>query len=171
VEQAFKVFHEKVLGVPAFIALMYTKFHLNIGIVITFVIICIFPTALLILFIPEGLEIKWGLVYVVSLLVLMIFSYRYYWIITFLNFIFESKRFRYPVIDYMEKNINYRLYAYVMMIIIYIVYNFNLFSGSFVKLDMENDMMILKEVFVTFIAIDSGIQIYSQQKNTKETPK
>ncbi len=61
-----------------------------------------------------------------------------------------------------------RIYTYVIMITVYISYNFFTFSNinlNFLPLGMLN---ITKEVFVTFVAIDSLIQITLNKQEKKQ---
>ena len=49
--------------------------------------------------------------------------------------------------------LNNRMICYGLMLGIYVLYNLNYFVGDVFNLDSEENFSVIKEVFVTFIAI------------------
>ncbi|MDJ1473917.1 hypothetical protein QBX67_00275 [Bacillus sp. LS15-K4] len=111
-----------------------------------------------------------GIIYIVSLLSVLFFAYKSNLVMRFIIDTFKTKLFR----NYLNRYTNTastRMFTYIMMIIIYISYNFLIFSKinlSFIPSEMLN---VIKEVFVTFVAIDTLVQIIltKQQAKTGES--
>ncbi len=111
-----------------------------------------------------------GIIYILSLLSVLFFAYQSNLVMRFIIDTFKTKLFR----NYLNRYTNTaftRIFTYIMMIIIYISYNFLTFSKinlNFIPSEMLN---VIKEVFVTFVAIDTLLQIIltKQQAKTGES--
>lgn len=106
-----------------------------------------------------------GIIYILSLLSVLFFAYKSNLVMRFIIDTFETKLFR----NYLNRYTNTaftRMFTYIMMIIIYISYNFLTFSKinlNFIPSEMLN---VIKEVFVTFVAIDTLVQIILTKQQT-----
>jgi hypothetical protein len=104
-------------------------------------------------------QYRQGIVYILSLLSVIFFAYKSNLVMGFIIESFKTRLFR----TYLERYTNTaftRMYTYFLMIAIYILYNFLTFSNvnlNFIPPEMLN---VIKEVFVTYVAIDSLLQIY-----------
>lgn len=107
-----------------------------------------------------------GIIYILSLISVLFFAYKSNVLMRLILESFDTKLFR----KYLDRYTNTaftRKYTYIMMICIYISYNFLTFSPitlNFIPSEMLN---VIKEVFVTFVAIDSLIQILINNKLKK----
>lgn len=112
-------------------------------------------------------EYKQGIIYITSLLSVILFAYRSNIIMRYIIETFKTKLFK----KYLERYTTVtftRIYTYIFMITIYISYNFLTFSNinlTFIPTEMLN---VIKEVFVTFVSIDTLIQIIVSQKNPQQ---
>ncbi|MCY7758704.1 hypothetical protein [Bacillus inaquosorum] len=107
-----------------------------------------------------------GIIYIISLVSVLFFAYKSNILMGFLINILKTKLFK----NYLDNYTNIaftRIYTYIFMITVYISYNFFTFSNinlNFIPLGMLN---VTKEVFVTFVAIDSLIQITLNKQEKK----
>lgn len=114
-------------------------------------------------------QFKQGIIYIISLISVLSFAYRSNVVMRYIIESFKTKLFK----IYLERYTNTaftRMYTYMIMIAIYISYNFLAFSNinlNFIPTEMLN---VIKEVFVTFVAIDTLIQIIlnKQLEKTRE---
>jgi hypothetical protein len=108
-----------------------------------------------------------GIIYILSLVSVLFFAYKSNLVMRFIIETFKTKLFR----NYLDRYTNTaftRMYTYMIMIAIYISYNFLTFSNinlNFIPSEMLN---VIKEVFVTFVAIDSLIQIILNKQPEKQ---
>ncbi len=93
----------------------------------------------------------------------MIFAYKANKVENFVVYLYGS--YSTDALKKINQKIDYRFLTYIMMISIYIFYNLVVFSGYNVSASIIDSFTVLKEVFVTSIAIDSALQIYSSNKN------
>ncbi|WP_416655766.1 hypothetical protein [Bacillus amyloliquefaciens] len=108
-----------------------------------------------------------GIIYILSLVSVLFFAYKSNVLMGFLINILKTKLFMNYLHNYTNVALT-RIYTYVIMITVYISYNFFTFSNinlNFLPLGMLN---ITKEVFVTFVAIDSLIQITLNKQEKKQ---
>ncbi|OAZ67430.1 hypothetical protein SRCM100169_01136 [Bacillus siamensis] len=108
-----------------------------------------------------------GIIYILSLVCVLFFAYKSNVLMGFLISILKTKLFMNYLHNYTNVALT-RIYTYVIMITVYIFYNFFTFSNinlNFLPLGMLN---ITKEVFVTFVAIDSLIQITLNKQEKKQ---
>lgn len=104
-----------------------------------------------------------GIIYMLSLLTVLFFAYKSNLLMRLILESLKTKLLRKHLEKYTNLNFT-RLYTYVFMIFIYITYNFLTFSNitlNFIPSEMLN---VIKEVFVTFVAIDTLIQILINKK-------
>lgn len=157
-----KKIYDLIFEFPITFILKLLLLQTNVFMIVMFIVICLIPVGLTVAIIPEDWQFKWGTVYVVSLLVLLIYSYKSQWIMSFLNYIFNNGiRDKQLLVKTLDK-VNPRIFSYSMMIIIYVIYNFDTFSNS----SLEIDINLMKEVFVTFIAVDTLIQLFKKDTIT-----
>ncbi|BCC10832.1 TPA: hypothetical protein ACLBZV_000943 [Bacillus cereus] len=163
--------YKNIFGVP-FIAFIY--FHYMLAPVLTVMMFLgiYFLPSMLILTLGETYVVieqyEQGIIYIISLLSLLFFAYKSNKLMEFMIKTFNTKLYK----NHLEKYSNIaftRMYTYMIMIIIYISYNFLTFSHinlDFIPSEMLN---VIKEVFVTFVAIDSLMQIIlNKQKKQKQ---
>lgn len=112
-------------------------------------------------------QYKQGIIYILSLASVLFFAYKSNVLMGFIIETFKTKLFK----NYLDRYTNTaftRMYTYIIMIAIYISYNFLTFSNinlNFIPSEMLN---VIKEVFVTFVAIDSLIQIILSKQHEKK---
>lgn len=107
-----------------------------------------------------------GIIYIISLLSVLFFAYKSNFVMRFIIDTFKTKLFRNYLNIYTNTAFT-RIFTYIMMIIIYISYNFLTFSKinlNFIPSEMLN---VIKEVFVTFVAIDTLVQIILTKQQLK----
>lgn len=103
-------------------------------------------------------QYRLGIVYLLSLLSIVLFAYKSTYVMRFVIDMYKTKFLKKQLFNLSNQSFT-RILAYLSMITIYIFYNFLSFSDlelDFVPFEMVS---VVKEVFVTFIAIDSFIQI------------
>jgi len=110
-----------------------------------------------------------GVVYVLSLLSVLFFAYKSNNIMRFIMEVFQTKFLKQQLNKYTKASLT-RLYTYIIMIVIYILYNFLTFSGVRITFLPSETLYVIKEVFVTFVAVDSLIQIGINKKQDIENP-
>ncbi|RHW36680.1 hypothetical protein D1B33_09775 [Lysinibacillus yapensis] len=161
--------YNKILVIPAigFIYFQYT--FAPILSIILFLGIYFLPS-LLFLRLGEKYSIleqySQGIIYILSLLSVLFFAYKSNLVMRFIIESFKTKLFR----NYLKKYTNTaftRMYTYMIMIAIYISYNFLTFSNINLNIIPSEMLNVIKEVFVTFVAIDSLIQIYLSKQHSK----
>ncbi|WP_438317266.1 hypothetical protein [Sporosarcina sp. FA9] len=161
--------YKKVLALP-FIGFIYFQYLIApVLTIIMFLGIYILPS-MLILKLGETYPIieqyKQGFIYILSLLSVLFFAYKSNVLMRIFVEMFNTRLFR----KYLERYTNTsftRKYTYLIMIAIYISYNFLTFSNinlSFIPSEMLN---VIKEVFVTFVAIDSLMQVYLNKQHVE----
>ncbi|MFJ8066102.1 hypothetical protein ACIQYS_15865 [Psychrobacillus sp. NPDC096426] len=147
----------KLFVFPIMILALIMRYYMNVGAGLLFLMFYILPTAMIVQFVPNSFEMKMGLIYIVNVLAVVIFTYKAEWVIKLIEYTFD--KFQPRIFNKFAKKVNYRIVTYGMMIGIYVLYNFNLFSNNIMQFKIDLDITLIKEVFVTFIAIDSLIQI------------
>lgn len=112
-----------------------------------------------------------GILYLINILTVLLYAYFGDTLMKVLFILFKIKFFKNIILKEIITKKNVRIYTYITMIVIYIIYNFCVFS------DVKNIFIypidsfnIIKEVFVTFVAIDTLIQIFktNQKNNSKK---
>lgn len=111
-----------------------------------------------------------GIIYLLSIISVLFFAYKSNVLMRFILESFDTKLFRKHLDRYTNTTFT-RKYTYIMMIFIYIAYNFLTFSPITLKFIPSEMLNVIKEVFVTFVAIDSLIQISinNQHKKSEKT--
>jgi len=111
-------------------------------------------------------QYRLGIVYLLSLLSTVLFAYKSTYVMRFVIDMYKTKFLKRQLFNLSNQSFT-RVLAYLSMITIYIFYNFLSFSDLELDLVPFDMVSVVKEVFVTFIAIDSFIQIIikKEQKN------
>lgn len=107
-------------------------------------------------------QYKFGVVYILSLFSIVLFAYQSTYVMRFVIDMHKTIFLRKQLFNLSNQSIT-RILAYLSMLIIYIFYNFLSFSN--IELDYISFEMVsvVKEVFVTFIALDSIVQIITKE--------
>ncbi|MEY9865379.1 hypothetical protein ABIE66_000758 [Peribacillus sp. B2I2] len=165
--------YNKILSIPAIVLIYFMYIIAPILSILLFLGIYFLPS-MLFLRLGESYPIleqySQGVIYILSLLSVLFFAYRSNVVMGFIIESFKTKLFR----NYLERYTDpafTRMYTYMIMIAIYISYNFLTFSNinlNFIPSEMLN---VIKEVFVTFVAIDSLIQIILNKQHEKQEKK
>src|SRR5699024_10837378 len=103
-------------------------------------------------------QYRLGIVYLLSLLSTVLFAYKSTYVMRFVIDMYKTKFLKRQLFNLSNQSFT-RVLAYLSMITIYIFYNFLSFSDLELDLVPFDMVSVVKEVFVTFIAIDSFIQI------------
>lgn len=105
-----------------------------------------------------------GIIYVVSLISVLLYAYKGNRAMTFFIDTFKTVFARDILIRYSSQFYT-RVISYFLMILIYVVYNFDYFSGGGIVGFLPTELLtVIKEVFVTFVAVDALIQIIRIKK-------
>lgn len=101
-----------------------------------------------------------GFLYIINVITVLLFAYYGDNIMNKLFEIFKVNSFRDKIVYvFMTKKL-IRAYTYFVMVAVYIVYNYCVFNNIPTILGYQPDNFnVLKEVFVTFVAVDTMIQI------------
>ncbi|MCI3146188.1 hypothetical protein C5137_07590 [Bacillus cereus] len=161
--------YKKVLVVPA-IGFIYFQYIITPIITVIMFLGIYFLPSMWILKLGETHAIieqySQGIIYILSLLSVLFFAYQSNLVMRFIIDTFKTKLFRNYLNRYTSTAFT-RMFTYIMMIIIYISYNFLAFSKinlNFIPSEMLN---VIKEVFVTFVAIDTLVQIILTKQQAK----
>ncbi|EOQ17199.1 MULTISPECIES: hypothetical protein [Bacillus cereus group] len=166
--KVFSFIYRKVLVLP-FIGFIYFQYIITPIITVIMFLVIYFLPSMWILKLGETHAIieqySQGIIYIISLLSVLFFAYKSNLVMRFIIDTFKTKLFRNYLNRYTNTAFTRRI-TYIMMIIIYISYNFLTFSKinpNFIPSEMLN---VIKEVFVTFVAIDTLIQIIVSKQQT-----
>src|SRR5699024_5124149 len=118
--------------------------------------------------IPISEDYSQGVVYILSLLSVLFFAYKGNKIMLIVMKLFQTKILKQQLNKY-TKTFLTRLYTYLIMIIIYVLYNFLTFSDIHITFLPPENLNGIKEVLVTFVAIDSMIQIIIKRQQYFQT--
>lgn len=161
---------KKILVLP-FISFIYFQYIIAPVLTVIMFLSIYFLPSMLILNLGETHPIleqyKQGIIYILSLLSVLFFAYKSDVLMGFIIETLKTKLFR----NYLNRytNITYtRMYTYIIMIAIYISYNFLTFSNINLNFIPSAMLNVIKEVFVTFVAIDSLIQIIISKLHEKK---
>lgn len=135
--------------------------------VMTFLLLFFVPIVItdMLIVAPYGL----GIVYILCSLIVVAFAYKGNWIMEKLVFNLTKVEYGKNILGKYTQQRFTRLMSYVLMVTIYMFYNFLSFSGiSLEGIFQETILEVILEVFITFIAIDSAIQLYNHY-NIKDT--
>ncbi|WP_281217272.1 hypothetical protein [Lysinibacillus capsici] len=158
-----KKIYDKIFEFPINAMVKFYQLQTNISMVGMFFVVCLMPVGLSVAIIPNSWAFKFGLVYVISIAVLLLYTYKTQWILKLIDFTFNVPKRNKWMFEKLYKKNNPRIIAYSIMIIIYIIYNFDSFSNNYLGIDIN----LVKEVFVTFIAIDTLIQMFIGKATSK----
>ncbi|WP_131101683.1 hypothetical protein [Bacillus sp. SYJ] len=163
----------KILGFPILLVILVQYYLAPIVTIVMFIVFYISPTAVFLnlsnvfSFLNPYLG---GIIYLVNVLAVLAFAYFGNSIMKFVMSTFKTKLAK-GELDKYSTVMYTRIYSYVLMIVIYVIYNFMSFSNSNLLgiLPIE-PVSVIKEVFVTFVAVDTLIQIFLNKKeNTQST--
>lgn len=162
----------KILGFPILLVMLAQYYLAPIVTIIMFIVFYVSPTAVVLnlsnvfSFLKPYLD---GIIYLVNVLAVLAFAYFGNSIMKFVMSTFETKLVK-DVLDKYSTVLYTRIYSYVLMILIYVIYNFITFSNSNLLgiLPIE-PVSVIKEVFVTFVAIDTLIQILLTKKENTQS--
>lgn len=165
----FSFIYKKVLVLP-FIGFIYLQYIITPIITVIIFLGIYFLPSMWILKLGETYAIieqySQGIIYIISLLSVLFFAYKSNLVMRFIIDNLKTKLFRNYLNIYTNTAFT-RMFTYIMMIIIYISYNFLIFSKinlNFIPSEMLN---VIKEVFVTFVAIDTLVQIILTKQQAK----
>ncbi|MBJ8085071.1 hypothetical protein JDS82_28570 [Bacillus cereus group sp. N14] len=171
VENKFIIGAIKILGLPLFLSMMARHYLTPIFTIMMFTVFYFFPTALVLnlsnifTFLNPYLD---GIIYLVNVFTVLIFAYLGNKVMQFIMSTLRTEIAK-DVFDKYFTVLYTRIYSYVLMILIYVIYNFMAFSQSdLLKALPIEPVSVIKEVFVTFVAIDTLIQILLNQQENKK---
>lgn len=139
--------------------------------VLTFILFYFAPTLVLQL-INEYFNIDFlysdGLLYLVNVLTVLLYAYYGDKIMNYSFELFEVDVFKEKILTFAMTKRLIRIYAYSIMILIYAMYNYSTFNNKseIFGQSLEN-FNVIKEVFVTFVAVDTLIQIIKTKANSQ----
>lgn len=170
VKKKFVTYIMNVLGFPILLIMLAQHYLAPIFTIIMFVGFYIVPTALILNlsnfygFLTPYLG---GIIYLVNVITVLVFAYFGNKIMELIINTFKTTFIK-NVLDKYSTVFYTRTYTYVLMVIIYIIFNFISFSKEdlFSFLPIE-PVSVIKEVFVTFVAVDTLIQILLNKKQQK----
>jgi len=159
-----------VLGFPLLIVFATQYYLAPIITILLFLGFYIVPTSLILELSNLNSNITpilGGIIYLVNVFAVLIFAYFGNKVMLIIIDTFKTK-FKKDLLDKYSTVLYTRIYTYVLMIIIYIIFNFISFSKenilSFLPVE---PVSVIKEVFVTFVAIDTLIQIFLNKKQER----
>lgn len=98
-----------------------------------------------------------GIVYILSLLSVFFFAYKSNVLMKFAIKMFKTRLFKHYLYSITSIQLT-RMYTYIIMVVVYILYNFFNLSNINLPFIPFETLNVIKEVFITFVAIDSLIQ-------------
>lgn len=159
--------YNKILAIPAFVLAYYIYIIAPILSIVLFLGIYLLPSLLFLKLVeiyPGLSQYSEAIIYILSLLSVLIFAYKSEIVMRISIDNFRPKLFR-DYLDRYSKSSFTRIFTYIMMIIIYIIYNYLTFSDINLNIIPSEMLNVIKEVFVTFVAIDTLIQIIAEKKS------
>lgn len=162
----------KVLGFPILLVMLVQYYLAPIVTIMMFIVFYVSPTAVVLNLSNVFSFFKpylGGIIYLVNVFAVLAFAYFGNSIMKFVMSTFKTKLVK-DVLDKYSTVLYTRIYSYVLMILIYVIYNFITFSQSdLLKVLPIEPVSVIKEVFVTFVAIDTLIQILLTKKENKQS--
>lgn len=109
-----------------------------------------------------------GLLYFLNVLTVLLYAYYGDKIMHYSFNLFEVDVFKEKILTVAMTKRLIRIYAYSIMILIYAIYNYSTFNNmtEIFGQSLEN-FNVIKEVFVTFVAVDTLIQIVKTKANNQ----
>lgn len=156
---------EKILSFPLVLLLYIVNMFSPLFVILLFVFLYFVPSLLLLIIIeqyPSAARFSTGIIYLLNTSIVVVYTYAGNKIMNILIALFEvhfskEKLSKYSTVLYMRK------IAYFVMIMIYLIHNFLLFSNISIGL-----LNVTKEVLITFIAIDTFLQLTPNQNSASE---
>lgn len=167
VENRFIKYFINILGFPLLLLIYLQKVAAPLLTIFLFAGFYIIPTYLVIGLTEYFIILKphlGGIVYLTNIITVLVFAYFGNHIMKFMIFSLDTRLIKNIIIKYTEV-LYTRIYSYALMIFIYVTYNFISFSDyEFSSIIPLSAVSVIKEVFVTFIAIDTLIQLLGNRK-------
>ncbi|WP_283746222.1 hypothetical protein [Bacillus cereus] len=162
----------KILGFPILLIMLVQYYLAPIVTIIMFIVFYISPTAVVLNLSNVFSVLKpylGGIIYLVNVFAVLAFAYFGNGIMKFVMSTFKTKLVK-NVLDKYSTVLYTRIYSYVLMILIYVIYNFISFSNSnLLRILPIEPVSVIKEVFVTFVAVDTLIQILLNKKENSQS--
>ncbi|WP_163971821.1 hypothetical protein [Oceanobacillus halotolerans] len=158
----------KVLIIPVILFVKIQYFIAPILTILSFLIIYIFPAQIILIIVniyPALKPFSEGFVYLISIVSVLLFAYKGNSVMKFIIDIHKPKLYR-ELLQRYSITIFTRITTYTIMILIYVIFNFVEFSNIQIVIFSKDLLNVIKEVFVTFVAIDSLIQIINRKTPT-----
>ncbi|WP_223554648.1 hypothetical protein [Lysinibacillus sphaericus] len=163
----------KILILPIVILIYYQYLFAPFMAIIMYISIFIIPP-LLVNLLSENIPIfniyQEGLIYLLSLITVLLFAYNSNTLMRFINSTLKTKFLKKLLEQYTDTNYT-RIFTYTIMIGIYITYNFLSFANIKFTLVPNEMLNVIKEVFVTFVAIDTLLQILISKRGWDKKKK
>jgi hypothetical protein len=168
--EKYKIIHlifDKVLSLPVIVIFKFQYFAAPILSATMFFALYFLPS-LIILNVSNAFplisQFVEGIIYIVSLISVLLFAYKGNKVMAFFVETFNTI-FAREILHKFSSPYYTRLISYVLMICIYVIYNFDYFSGGGIIRFIPTELLsVIKEVFVTFVAVDTLIQIIVNNK-------
>lgn len=157
----------RILVFPIRVLLIYHSFSSFILSLFLFVFIYLMPSLLFLKlneFYPVIEQYSLGIVYILSLISIFFFAYKSSFVMNRL-IAFTKANFLVEFLNYISDESFTRKLTYLFMVIIYILYNILTLSGLTLSLLPNEILVVIKEVFLTFIAVDSLREVVRKNKD------
>lgn len=165
--KVLSVVYNKILSIPIIFVFKIQYVAAPVLSTIIFIALYFTPSVMILKisdFFPYITPYVEGIIYLVSLISVLLFAYKGNKVMAF---IIESFRtiFAKGMLHRFSSSYFTRVISYILMILIYVIYNFDYFSRNTIIGFVPDELLtVIKEVFVTFVAIDSLIQIIANKK-------
>lgn len=165
--KVLSVVYQKILSIPIIVVIQFQYFTAPILATMMFLALYFSPSLVILSiskFFPLITPYVEGIIYLVSLASVLLFAYKGNKVMAFIVETFKTVFVR-EVLQKFSSPFYTRVISYILMILIYIVYNFDYFSSGSIVGFVPNELLtVIKEVFVTFVAVDTLIQIIANKK-------
>ncbi|MFZ7942769.1 hypothetical protein [Neobacillus sp. 19] len=165
------IIFKKVLSIPIIVIFIIQYFAAPILSAMMFLAFYFIPSLIILNvsntypFISQSVE---GIIYIVSLISVLIFAYKGNKVMAFFVETFNTV-FAREILHKFSSPYYTRPMSYFLMICIYVIYNFDYFSGGEIVRFIPTELLtVIKEVFVTFVAVDTLIQIIVNNKEKQK---
>lgn len=157
----------KILIIPIVFFNKFNYFFTPILTILTFLFIYIIPAQIALILIniyPVLNPFSEGILYLISIISVVLFAYKGNNLMKFITEMHKPRLYR-ELLERYSITIFTRITTYTIMILIYVIYNIMDFSNLQIAFLSKDLLNVIKEVFVTFVAVDSLIQIIKSRKN------
>lgn len=165
--KTFSFIYTKILIIP-FIGFIYFQYLVApLLTIIIFLGFYLLPS-MLVITLSETYTIiqryEQGIIYLLSLGSVLLFAYKSNIVMNMIIESFKTKLLKASFERYASPLFT-RIGTYLFMVFIYVTYNFLTFSNISLDFIPNEILNVVKEVFVTFVAVDTLIQINSSNRN------